>query len=58
LLYREDVAVEPIRYHGNRLIVPDGPGLGVELDPARLEALRGSLVEWKVPAHGLAYLGN
>jgi muconate cycloisomerase len=57
LLYLEDVAVERIRYDGLRLIVPDGPGLGVALDRQKLEALRGSLVEWDRPAHGAAYVG-
>ena len=40
LLYLEDVVVERIRYEGTSLIVPDGPGLGVVLDPARLETPR------------------
>lgn len=52
LLYREDVVVEPIRYEGTRLIVPDGPGLGVTLDQDKLNAIKGSLVEWNKPAHG------
>lgn len=58
LLYLEDVVAERIRYEGTSLIVPDGPGLGVELDPAKLETLRGSLVEWDRPAHGFAYVGQ
>lgn len=58
LLYVDDVVVEPIRFEGTQLVIPDGPGLGVALDPARLEALRGSLVEWDRPAHGLAYLNS
>jgi L-alanine-DL-glutamate epimerase-like enolase superfamily enzyme len=57
LLYREDVTVERIRFDGLRLIIPDGPGLGVELDEDKLEALRGSLIEWDQPAHGSGYVG-
>jgi muconate cycloisomerase len=58
LLYVDDVVVEPLRFDGARLIIPDGPGLGVVLDPDRLEALRGSLIEWDHPAHGVAYLNR
>jgi len=58
LLYTEDVVAEPIRYDGIRLVVPDGPGLGVELDEAKLEELRGTLVEWDNPAHGADYVGS
>jgi len=58
LLYVDDVVVEPLRFDGARLIIPDGPGLGVVLDPDRLEALRGSLIEWDHPAHGVAYLNH
>jgi L-alanine-DL-glutamate epimerase-like enolase superfamily enzyme len=58
LLYLEDVVAEPVRYDGPRIVVPDGPGLGVELDDEKLAALRGSLVEWEHPAHGFAYVGQ
>jgi len=58
LLYVEDITTERVRYEGVRLQVPNGPGLGVELDTARLEELRGSLVEWEAPAHGIAYVSN
>ena len=58
LLYVDDVVVESLRFDGTRLIIPDGPGLGVVLDPARLEALQGSLIEWDQPAHGTAYLNH
>lgn len=58
LLYREDVVADRIQFDGVRLVIPDGPGLGVTLDHDRLEAVRGSLVEWDRPAHGLAYVGQ
>jgi L-alanine-DL-glutamate epimerase-like enolase superfamily enzyme len=58
LLYVDDVVAEPLRFEGARLVIPDGPGLGVVLDPDRLEALRGSLIEWDKPAHGAAYLNR
>ena len=58
LLYVDDVAMEPLRFDGTRLIIPDGPGLGVVLDRDRLEGLRGSLIEWDQPAHGAAYLNR
>lgn len=54
----EDVTTQRIQFDGVRLRVPEGPGLGVELNPARLEDLRGSLVEWDLPAHGAAYVSN
>lgn len=31
-LYRGDVVKEPLRYENGHLLVPDGPGLGVEVD--------------------------
>lgn len=58
VLYVEDVVQERVRYDGARLVVPDGPGLGVAIDHERLEAIRGSLVEWDFPAHGIAYVGQ
>ena len=58
LLYVDDVAMEPLRFDGTRLMIPDGPGLGVVLDRDRLEGLRGSLIEWDQPAHGAAYLNR
>lgn len=58
LLYTEDVVREEVRYEGTKLVVPDGPGLGVELDEAKLEALRAPLVEWERPAHGANYVSD
>jgi muconate cycloisomerase len=34
LLMREDLLTEPLRYADGALYLPDGPGLGVELDPS------------------------
>jgi muconate cycloisomerase len=34
LLMREELLTEPLRYADGHLHLPDGPGLGVELDPA------------------------
>ena len=35
--YLDDVITAPLRYQGGQLFVPEGPGLGVEVDEARLE---------------------
>lgn len=40
LLMREPLLTEPLRYDGGHLHLPDGPGLGVELDPDAVAALR------------------
>jgi muconate cycloisomerase len=40
-LYVQDVVKEPVRYEGGHLVVPDGPGLGVEIDEAALTSLAG-----------------
>lgn len=58
LLYTDDVVKNPVRYDGTRLIIPDGPGLGVELDEGKLESLRAPLVEWDRPAHGANYVSD
>jgi muconate cycloisomerase len=39
LLYTADVVAEPWRWQAGHLLLPDGPGLGVSLDPARVAAL-------------------
>jgi muconate cycloisomerase len=36
-LYTADVVKEPLRYEKGFLLVPDGPGLGVEVDEALLQ---------------------
>lgn len=40
LLMAEEMLVEPLRYADGVLYLPEGPGLGVELDPAQLTAFR------------------
>jgi muconate cycloisomerase len=35
-LYTADVVKEPVRYEQSHLITPDGPGLGLEVDEAKL----------------------
>ncbi len=55
LLYRDDPVVERVRYVDSELVVPSGPGLGVEIDEAALERLAGNLVDWECPAHGDNY---
>ena len=39
LLMREDLLTTPLRFADGELHLPDGPGLGVELDPAAVRAL-------------------
>ena len=38
-LYTADVVKEPVRYEQSHLLVPDGPGLGLEIDEAKLQEL-------------------
>jgi muconate cycloisomerase len=40
LLMAEEMAVEPLCYANGHLYLPDGPGLGVELDPDKIRAFR------------------
>jgi len=58
LLYVDDVVTEKLRYDGTRLIIPQGPGLGFEIDPNLLEKHKAGLVEWDRPAHGANYVSN
>lgn len=58
LLYQQDVVKTPVRYEQSSLVVPEGPGLGVELDREQLERLKAPLVEWGRAAHGENYVGN
>ena len=38
LVYQERIVQEPVRYQDGHIIVPDGPGLGMELDEEQLAA--------------------
>lgn len=38
--YLDDIITEPFRYEEGYLVVPDGPGLGVELDERKVEQYR------------------
>lgn len=58
LLYAEDVVKNRICFDGNRLVIPTGPGLGMELDEDALESLRAPLVEWDRAAHGAGYISD
>jgi muconate cycloisomerase len=40
ILYTEDCTAKPVRYEDSCLLVPDGPGLGVEVDEDQLERIR------------------
>jgi muconate cycloisomerase len=40
LLFTEELLAEPLTYADFALVVPDGPGLGVEIDPDRFDFLR------------------
>lgn len=42
LLMREELLTEPLRYTDGELHLPEGPGLGVELDPAAVARLTRS----------------
>lgn len=42
-LYAEDVTRQGVKYEHGYLIVPEGPGLGVEIDPERLKRLASPL---------------
>lgn len=40
LLMAEEMLTEPLRYADGHLHLPDGPGLGIELDPDKVRAFR------------------
>ncbi|TDD69830.1 hypothetical protein E1262_11155 [Jiangella aurantiaca] len=43
LLYTADVVRRPVTYVDGHLTLPEGPGLGMEVDPERLAAIEGPL---------------
>lgn len=58
LLYLDEVTRAPMRYDDGHLVVPDGPGLGVEIDHEALRRLEGPISEWDAPAHAAGYVGR
>lgn len=44
-LYTNDVVKQPLVYEQSHLLVPEGPGLGVEVDEAKLQAMTAD-AEW------------
>ncbi len=44
-LYTRDVVKSPLRYEQSHLLVPEGPGMGVEIDEAKLNEMTSS-AEW------------
>ena len=52
LLREDDLVAEPIAFADGSLIVPDAPGLGVELDRVALERYRVSLAENELAVDG------
>lgn len=58
LLYSADVAVSPVAYVDGRMQVPNGPGLGIDVDEAQLTELKGALAQWERPAHGEWYVSQ
>ena len=48
VLYLEDVVKQRVKYEGARMYLPEGPGLGVELDEEKLAELASPLSEWDV----------
>jgi galactarate dehydratase (D-threo-forming) len=47
VLYKQDVTKERVKYSGPRMHLPEGPGLGVELDDAKLKEIESPLNEWE-----------
>jgi len=45
ILREDDLLVDPIRFEDGALVVPDGPGLGIELDREALEKYRVPIEE-------------
>ncbi len=49
VLYTEDITVEPVRYEGATMLIPSGPGLGIELDEEKLSRVATAEEEWLLP---------
>ena len=43
ILYQQDVVSSPVVYEHSHLLVQDGPGLGLEIDPELLQELRSDI---------------
>ena len=54
-LYTQDAVKEPVRFEAGYLLVPEGPGLGVEIDDAALARLTGD-AHWTFGANLTAVL--
>jgi L-alanine-DL-glutamate epimerase-like enolase superfamily enzyme len=46
----DDVVTKPMRFIDGHAEVPDGPGLGVELDPGKVERYSKGIIELKLEA--------
>lgn len=55
LLFTEELLATPLRYEDFALVAPDGPGLGVEIDPDRLDFLRRDRTR---SVHSLSVVGE
>ena len=40
ILYTEDCTLNPVAYENSQIVVPDGPGLGIDVDEDHLEEIR------------------
>jgi len=40
ILYTEDCTLNPVKYENSQIVVPDGPGLGIDVDEDHLEEIR------------------
>lgn len=58
LLYQDDVVVDRVRYEDSYLLVPQGPGLGMVLDEAKLAAIEHPLSSVPLPAQPVAVAGK
>ncbi|WP_010280999.1 mandelate racemase/muconate lactonizing enzyme family protein [Bacillus timonensis] len=47
VLYKQDVTKERVKYVGPRMFLPEGVGLGVELDEDKLQDIASPLYEWE-----------